>query len=197
MKLASNSFLQEIFSGIVCIDRSNSHQNSHSPKSKKAADLAASHLIVFIVLLAPQVGLEPTTLRLTARDLPCSAVLDIALSCLLLGRYSNELDRTECRDYPVLPAFFKHVPYKSPYSVFEHFRPERLMPKKARSKLACRCQLSCWASRICHGSDSHTPASPIHRPHCDAHLQMQAVGIPQQLLNARLGDSSLKQAAHR
>ena len=30
-----------------------------------AADLAASHLTDFIVFLAPQVGLEPTTLRLT------------------------------------------------------------------------------------------------------------------------------------
>jgi hypothetical protein len=39
----------------------NSHQNSHSPKIKMAADLAASHLIDFIGFLAPQVGLEPTT----------------------------------------------------------------------------------------------------------------------------------------
>ena len=31
-----------------------------------AADLTASHLIDFKVFLAPQVGLEPTTLRLTA-----------------------------------------------------------------------------------------------------------------------------------
>jgi len=31
-----------------------------------AADLAAAYLIDFILLLAPQVGLEPTTLRLTA-----------------------------------------------------------------------------------------------------------------------------------
>lgn len=30
-----------------------------------AADLAASHLTDFIGFLAPQVGLEPTTLRLT------------------------------------------------------------------------------------------------------------------------------------
>ena len=49
----------------------NSHQNSHSPKIKMAADLAASHLIDFKVFLAPQVGLEPTTLRLTAE---CSAI---------------------------------------------------------------------------------------------------------------------------
>ena len=49
----------------------NSHQNSHSAKIKMAADLAASHLIDFKVFLAPQVGLEPTTLRLTAE---CSAI---------------------------------------------------------------------------------------------------------------------------
>jgi hypothetical protein len=53
---------RKIFSGT---GRSNSHQNSHSIKIKLAADLAASHLILFMVLLAPQVGLEPTTLRLT------------------------------------------------------------------------------------------------------------------------------------
>ena len=36
-----------------------------------AAKLAALHLIDFLVFLAPQVGLEPTTLRLTAE---CSAI---------------------------------------------------------------------------------------------------------------------------
>jgi hypothetical protein len=51
---------------ILCTDSPNSHQNSHSSKTKMAADLAAPHLAYFIVLLAPQVGLEPTTLRLTA-----------------------------------------------------------------------------------------------------------------------------------
>ena len=38
---------------------------------KMAADLAASYIVDFIVFLAPQVGLEPTTLRLTAE---CSAI---------------------------------------------------------------------------------------------------------------------------
>jgi hypothetical protein len=36
-------------------------------KTKMAADSAASHLADFIVFLAPQVGLEPTTLRLTGQ----------------------------------------------------------------------------------------------------------------------------------
>jgi hypothetical protein len=94
----------------------NSHQNSHSPKIKMAAYLAASHLADFKVFLAPQVGLEPTTLRLTARILPCSAVLDIALSCLFLCRYSNRFDEAECRDYPEIPTILKECPYKNPYS---------------------------------------------------------------------------------
>ncbi len=50
----------------------NSHQNSHSIKTKIAADLAASYLIDFMLLFAPQVGLEPTTLRLTGKSIPKS-----------------------------------------------------------------------------------------------------------------------------
>jgi hypothetical protein len=42
----------------------NSHQNSHSPKIKLAANLAASYLTYSIVFLAPQVGLESTTKRI-------------------------------------------------------------------------------------------------------------------------------------
>jgi hypothetical protein len=34
-----------------------SHQNSHSPKIKMAADLAAAYIVDFIGVLAPQVGL--------------------------------------------------------------------------------------------------------------------------------------------
>ena len=77
------------------------------------------------VTLVDAVGIEPTTCRLRARDLPCSAVLDIALSCLFLDCYSDLPDKAHCRDYPVLPAFFKHVPYKSPYSVLSISPPER------------------------------------------------------------------------
>ena len=58
-----------------------------------------------------------TTLRLTARILPCSALLYVALSCLLLCRYSNRPDEAECRDYPEIPTILKECPYKSPYSV--------------------------------------------------------------------------------
>jgi hypothetical protein len=54
-------------------------------------------------------------------------VLDIAISCLFLGCYSDLSDDGNCRDYPVLPTFFKHVPYKSPYSVFEQFSVRKIM----------------------------------------------------------------------
>jgi hypothetical protein len=56
----------------------NSHQNSHSNKIKMAANLAASHLIDSVLVLAPQVGLEPTTLRLTAE---CSAIELLRSEC--------------------------------------------------------------------------------------------------------------------
>ena len=71
-----------------------------------AADLAASHLIDFIVFFAPQVGLEPTTLRLTARNVPCPALLTIDLYYLFSGACRIFLVRLDSRDYPLLPAFF-------------------------------------------------------------------------------------------
>ena len=51
------------------------------------------------------------------------AVFCNRLSCLFLCCYSNRHDETECRDYPVLPAFLKRVPYKSPSSVLGSFPP--------------------------------------------------------------------------
>jgi hypothetical protein len=67
------------------------------------------------------VGIEPTTCRLRARNLPCSAVLDIALSCFFLDCYSKRPHAENCRDCPVLLVFLKQVPYKSPYSVLSAF----------------------------------------------------------------------------
>ena len=149
-----------------------------------------------LILLVDAVGIEPTTCRLRARILPCSAVLDIALSCLFLGCYSNRPDEADCRDYPVLPVFFKHVPYKSPYSVFEQFSSGGIMPWEARSKLTCRCKFSQRTARACRGFGSHTAASALDGPYGDARLQMQPVGVAQQFLDAHLGDSALKKAAH-
>ena len=54
-----------------------------------AADLAASHLADFIGFLAPQVGLEPTTLRLTAE---CSAIE--LLRSVQAGNFATVVDFT-------------------------------------------------------------------------------------------------------
>src|ERR1700721_872169 len=67
----------------------NSHQNSHSSKVKMAADSAASHITDFIWSLAPQVGLEPTTLRLTAE---CSAI-ELLRSVTLRSSFINLAER--------------------------------------------------------------------------------------------------------
>jgi hypothetical protein len=42
-------------------------------------DAATQETIIQNISLAPQVGLEPTTLRLTAREFPLSALLAIAI----------------------------------------------------------------------------------------------------------------------
>jgi hypothetical protein len=42
----------------------NSRQNSHLPKIKMSADLAATYIVDFIYVLAPQVGLESTYQRI-------------------------------------------------------------------------------------------------------------------------------------
>ena len=57
------------------------------------ADLAAAHLVDFIGFLAPQVGLEPTTLRLTAE---CSAIE--LLRSVVLSK-SSFINLAECSEH--------------------------------------------------------------------------------------------------
>jgi hypothetical protein len=86
-----------------------------------AADLAAAHIIDFIVYLAPQVGLEPTTLRLTVDFLPVSALFGIALCCLFSVDYRRSFSQLNCGYYPQLPAFLIRTTHKSPHSGCRHF----------------------------------------------------------------------------
>ncbi len=94
----------------------NSHQNSHSLKIKMAAVLAASHLIDFIVFLAPQVGLEPTTLRLTARHLYFSGLLSSALYCAFSAACDQKTLDHDCGDYPQLLRILMYCTHKNPHS---------------------------------------------------------------------------------
>jgi hypothetical protein len=72
-------------------------------------------------MMAPEVGLEPTTLRLTVRDFAFSALLVVALY-----RSYNEVYRTiakfpGCGYYPLLPTFLRQGTHKSPHSFETRF----------------------------------------------------------------------------
>ena len=70
--------------------------------------------------LAPQVGLEPTTLRLTARNLLGSALSRVALCmhflCFMRFEVSGKL-----WDYPQFCRSLKDYTHKSPHSLREAF----------------------------------------------------------------------------
>jgi hypothetical protein len=82
-----------------------------------AADLAAAYIVDFIGVLAPQVGLEPTTLRLTVEDLPFSALLIIVIFYILSARYDDCDLPSGCGYYPHLGTILKQSTHKSPHSV--------------------------------------------------------------------------------
>ncbi len=66
--------------------------------------------------MAPEVGLEPTTLRLTARLLVFSGLLIIALSCSLSSLYVGMTFHIHCGDYPEFATVLRGVPHKIPHS---------------------------------------------------------------------------------
>jgi hypothetical protein len=66
--------------------------------------------------LAPQVGLEPTTLRLTARISQFLALLRIALYYTFSGVYSDCDLAVVCGDYPQFDTILNQSTHKSPHS---------------------------------------------------------------------------------
>jgi hypothetical protein len=68
--------------------------------------------------LAPQVGLEPTTLRLTARHLQILALLRIAIYSAFSLIYACHLPGHICGYRPQLLAIFNQSTHKSPHSAF-------------------------------------------------------------------------------
>ena len=68
--------------------------------------------------LAPQVGLEPTTLRLTVENSPRSALLRIALYYLLSVSYRRRQFSEKCGDYPQFRTFLKEYTHTSPHRDF-------------------------------------------------------------------------------
>jgi hypothetical protein len=77
---------------------------------------AAFYCSKLLILLAPQVGLEPTTLRLTARQVHFSLLLSSVLYCLLSAACMMSLPQRHCGDYPQLPTFLKEYTHKIPHS---------------------------------------------------------------------------------
>jgi hypothetical protein len=67
-------------------------------------------------LVAPQVGLEPTTLRLTARNLYFPALLMIAIPYLFSMSCSMSEFLLTCGDYPQLLTILRGSTHKSPHS---------------------------------------------------------------------------------
>ena len=64
--------------------------------------------------MAPQVGLEPTTLRLTARRQPSAALLGIARTCSISSAYRQTANPGRAHECSPLAAILKHGTHKSP-----------------------------------------------------------------------------------
>jgi hypothetical protein len=69
-----------------------------------------------LINLAPEVGLEPTTLRLTAPLLVFSGLLRTTLSCSLSAIYVAMIFHIHCGGYPEFATILRGVPHKIPHS---------------------------------------------------------------------------------
>ena len=74
-------------------------------------------------LLAPQVGLEPTTLRLTVENSPRSVLLSIALYRALSMVCRRGKISLDCGDYPQFRTFLKEYTHKNTHIFHGLFSP--------------------------------------------------------------------------
>jgi len=72
---------------------------------------------MLLINMAPEVGLEPTTLRLTARKVHFSELPKIAISCSFSANCEERDVPCTCQNCPDFATIFKGSPYESPYSV--------------------------------------------------------------------------------
>jgi len=124
---------------------------------------------------APQVGLEPTTLRLTARYLPFSGLLIIAIYCLLSATCRSSSSQPNCGDYPQLPTILKESPHKIPHSELRtnfRLRSSRLdaISNTDRLRLMRSYSTASPLPRICSGTRSSGLFLPINA-FCPARCQ--------------------------
>jgi len=74
------------------------------------------NFLILMDVMAPEVGLEPTILRLTVRDFAFSSLLVVALYHSYENAYWRSMKSSDCGYYPLLPTFLSQGTHKSPHS---------------------------------------------------------------------------------
>jgi hypothetical protein len=74
-----------------------------------AAILAAFHFADSIVVLAPEVGLEPTTLRLTASEFPSPSTAIVCCKSLYKSKLENPVSTVHCYRYCLIATDFERA----------------------------------------------------------------------------------------
>jgi hypothetical protein len=75
--------------------------------------------------MAPQVGLEPTTLRLTAKTQACAGLLVSALVCSLSRSSEHALNFRCEQDYSEFAVILIQGTHKSPHIRLTHVPPQK------------------------------------------------------------------------
>jgi|ERR1035441_5725914 hypothetical protein len=112
-------------------------------------------------------GIEPSTRRLRDRHPPFSALLRIALYCLISMACGSPHEHEQWRDYSELPAILKECPYKSPYSR-RFARPQAHPVLRQMEAAQTLARSGCWLERrrlkrAAHGKRSYSGLKPICR----------------------------------